>query len=236
MNSGWFNLILFLVLAAVIILCSFNIATYSDIKNGNTNAPDISDGECTAMIVVNSIILIFAGFALIFYVYKVYDNATELYQKGYDVNGTTVKVVLSKGKYTPNSPPVQIFLWLFSTFIFVVSIFNVMNATKINNSNANNAVSAPGAFLAFSWILLGIAAIYFFYTTFRTFIPKAFKELPFLDAAKLITKGLKEKATIPSIMPCDCSKKTSVSKDAFKTIFPDGLANIIDTTSKYNLK
>jgi hypothetical protein len=238
MNDGWFNLILFLVLAGVIILCSFNIATYSDIQNGNTNAPDITDGECTVMIVINSLLLVAGGLTLIYYIYKVYDNATDLYQKGYDVDGTTIKVVLSTGKYTPNSVPVQIFLWIFSTFVFIVSIFNVVNATKLDSDNTNNAVVTPGAFLAFSWVLLVIALGYFLYTTFRTFIPKALKELKFLDAATLVAKGLSQKATIPSIIPCDCSKKVDISIDKFNQFLGGDikLNNITDKISKYHLK
>ena len=247
MNTGWFNLIVFLVLAAVIILCSFNVATYSDIKNGNTNAPDITDGECTTMIIINSILLASASLTLIYYIYKMYQNAVSMF---WDENGErassltlgkdgkTIDKVIEEGGYVPNQPTTQMFLWLFSTFIFIGSLFNLINAYKIHGGSDTNAVNVGSAFVAFSWILFVIALFYWLYTTFRTFVPKGFREVPFLSLLEVYKESLTSKPTIPSIMPCDCSKMGKVSIDEFKKAFPGKELKTIsknDLNSNYNL-
>ena len=209
MNPGWFNLILFLVLAAVIILCSFNVATYSDIKNGNTNAPDITDSECTAMIIINSILLVAASLTLIYYLYKAYQGAIEVYESRFDFVGSDV--VAYTGPNRPNNLFTQMFLWLFGTFAFVTSIFNLINATKLNNSDANNAVSTSGAFLAFSWILLAITLGNFIYVTFRTFVPKKLEEQSIFTLTSLFGKSLKTKPTVPSLMVGECKGKVNIN-------------------------
>jgi hypothetical protein len=245
MNAGWFNLIVFLVLAAVIILCAFNVATYSDIKNGNTNAPDITDGECTAMIVINSVLLTAASLTLIYYIYKMYQNSVSMFW-GPDgkassltvgKDGKTIDEVIAKGDYTPNQPGTQIFLWLFSTGIFIISLFNLINAYKIHGGSDTNAVNVGGEFIAFSWILLVIALFYWFYTTFRTFVPKKFKEVPFLSLLSIYKESLTSKPTIPSIMPCDCTKLGGITIDDFIKGFPLPMIRNIpkkDIISEYN--
>jgi hypothetical protein len=210
MNAGWFNLILFLVLAGVIILCSFNIATYSDIKNGNTNAPDITDGECTAMIVINTILLVTAVLTLIYYIYQVYKGAVQIFEnKEYAVEGKTVFRIFNQ-ESRPNKPMTQLFLWLFATFAFIVSLFNLINATKINNSDANNAVSSSGAFLAFSWIIMFIALGYFLYTTFRTLLPKELERVSLFGLGSIFSKTLTTKPTIPTLIPGECKGKVNM--------------------------
>jgi hypothetical protein len=210
MNAGWFNLILFLVLAGVIILCAFNVATYSDIKNGNTNAPDITDGECTAMIVINTILLVTASLTLIYYILKVYQGAVEIYES--DVIYKDGKVSGFEGKYKANNRWTQIFLWLFSTFTFIVSLFNLINTTKLNNSDANNAVSSSGSLLAFSWIFFFIALGYFLYTTFRTLSPKKLREVEFFTLSSVFGKSLVAKPTIPQIMVGECKGKVTMDE------------------------
>jgi len=247
MNAGWFNLIVFLVLASVIILCSFNVATYSDIKNGNTNAPDITDGECTAMIIINSILLTAASLTLIYFIYKMYQNSVSMFldESGERASsltlgksGKTIDEIIADGGYSPNEPYTQIFLWLFSTGIFVVSLFNLINAYKIHGGSDSNAVNVSSGFIAFSWILLVIALLYWLYTTFRTFVPKKFKEVPFLSLLDIYKESLTSKPTLPGLMPCDCSKMGKISIDEFKKAFPGTELKSIsknDLNSNYNL-
>lgn len=238
MNAGWFNLILFLVLAGVIILCSFNVATYSDIKNGNTNAPDITDGECTAMIIINTILLVAASLTLIYYIYQIYQGAVNIFENEYTVSGDTVSGFL-KQPYKPNSAPTQIFLWLFSTFAFIVSLFNLINATKINNSDANNAVSSSGAFLAFSWILMFVALVYFLYTTFRTLLPEKLESVSLFDLSGIFKKTLTTKPAVPQLVVGECKSKVNMvdfNNYLIKTLKLSGDKpfSVVDkTTSKY---
>lgn len=245
MTPGWFNLLIFVVLSAVIILCSFNIATYNDIKNGNTNAPDITNGECIAMIVINSALLAGAVIALFYYIYQIYSNAVSIY---FDENGNRKTTIVVKGQevvgyvpdkpYNYNTPPVQMFLWVFSTFVFVGGILNLVNAYKLYNGSDTNATSVNGAFIAFSWIFVIVAFIYWGYTTIRTIANAGkFKEVKFFKFLNVAKTSLTEKATLPSIMPCDCSKFQVVKPAAFNDyIGKPGLKTITDTASKYNLK
>jgi hypothetical protein len=178
------NLLVFIVLVGIIILSSYNIATYSDILNGNTNAPDIDSGECTAMIVVNSILIAASAFAIFFFIYRLIDQSligiytkegdamygTEGIEDGRWIEGYTIDP--TKTKYFPNPKWVQYSLWLISTFVFTASVLNVINVVKLNNGSDSNAVNPGTAYLVFSILFCIVAGVFFGYTTFRSLIPR----------------------------------------------------------------
>lgn len=178
------NLLVFIVLVGIIILSSYNIATYSDILNGNTNAPDIDSGECKAMIAVNVILIVAAVLSIFFFIYRLIDqaliglydeNGNALYGKegieaGRWIEGYTIDP--ANTKYFPNPKWVQYSLWLISTFIFVTSILNLINVIKLNNGSDSNAVNPGTAYLVFSVLLCIVTGLFFVYTTFRSLIPR----------------------------------------------------------------
>ena len=208
------NILVFIVLVGVIILSSYNIATYSDILNGNTNAPDIDSGECTAMIWINSILIVAAVLAIFFFIYRLIDQALiNIWGKEGGFQGVTegIKngrletsvVNTAKTQYAANTKRTQMVLWVISTFIFTASILNILNVIKLRNGTDSNAVSPGVGFLAVSIIFAIVAGLFFLYTTFRSLIPK--------EAAYDITfKSLFAAAQNPLVVTkCDCPPKTN---------------------------
>lgn len=202
------NILVFIVLVGVIVLSSYNIATYSDILNGNTSAPDIDSGECKAMIAVNIILIVASVLAIFFFIYRLIGQA--LYGiwvgKG-GLQGTTegieggllkTSVLNPDTEYIPNNRFTQMTLWLISTFIFITSILNILNTVKLRNGNDNNAVTPGVGFLVISIIFVIITGLFFLYTTFRSLIPKG-------AAYNITFKSLFESTQKPVIVTkCDC--------------------------------
>jgi hypothetical protein len=206
------NILVFIVLVGVIVLSSYNIATYSDILNGNTNAPDIDSGECKAMIAVNVILIVASVLAIFFFIYRLIGQA--LYGiwvgKGGLVGATegieggllkTSNIDASKTEYIPNNRFTQMTLWLISTFIFIASILNILNIIKLRNGSDSNAVTPGVGFLTMSIILVIVTGLFFLYTTFRSLIPKT-------AAYNITFKSLFESAQKPLVVTkCDCPPK-----------------------------
>jgi hypothetical protein len=208
------NILVFIVLVGVIVLSSYNIATYSDILNGNTNAPDIDSGECTAMIWINSILIVAAVLAIFFFIYRLIGEALNklwLADGGLDgaksesIGGIekTSTINPKKTDYIANTKRTQMVLWLISTFIFTASVLNILNVIKLRNGSDSNAVSPGAGFLAVSIIFSVVTGLFFLYTTFRALIPK--------EAAYDITfKSLFTAAQTPLVVTkCDCPPKTN---------------------------
>lgn len=212
-SVGLINAIVFFILIAVVVLCAFNVSTYSDILQGNRLAPDIGDGECITMIIINVLLILGAVFGGYFFIKKVYSAAVDKFFETVDgvlvpkqnaisdiPGGVEYKKL--EGKYVPNNSGTQIVLWLVSTFIFVASILNLMNLTKLKNGDdANAAVPSTGVYVM-SWALFGIAGLYWVYTTLRTLMPRIPNyKIDFVE----FFKAAAEKPVIP-IVPCDCTK------------------------------
>jgi hypothetical protein len=175
---------LFFILIGVIILCSYNVAIYGDIKNGNLNAPDISNGTATTMVVINSIFIAVAAVALLAVIYFAYTDAVDpkILEKIGDDGISEEKdkdgVVygysyLGSGKgYYPNRPRVQLWLWTFSTGVFIISLFNLIQYMKISEGPSSTAVNAGTGYVILTWLVFGVAGVYWLYTSFRTFYPR----------------------------------------------------------------
>lgn len=213
-SVGFINAVVFFILIAVVILCALNLSTYSDILQGNRLAPDISDGECITMIVINSIIIVASIIGGYFFIRKIYANAVDKFFTK-DSSGNLVPILEKeeiapegvehkslRGKYVPNNSGTQITLWLVSSFIFVASILNLTNMTKLKNGDdANAAVPSSGVYLI-SWALFGVAGIYWVYTTLRTIMPRIPNyKIEFME----FFKAAAEKPVIP-IVPCECDR------------------------------
>jgi hypothetical protein len=212
-SVGLINGIVFFILIAVVVLCAVNLSTYSDILQGNKLAPDISDGECITMIVINVLLILGAVFGGYFFIKKVYAAAVDKFfttvdgvlVPKYDVESEIPGGIEYKklyGKYVPNNSGTQIVLWLVSTFIFVASILNLMNLTKLKNGDDANAVVPSTGVYIISWALFGIAGLYWVYTTLRTLMPRIPNyKIDFIE----FFKAAAEKPVVP-IVPCDCTK------------------------------
>ena len=176
-NSGGivYNVVIFLVLVLVIVLCGYNITAYTDIINGNVSAPDISNGTCIFMIIANTFIIILCAVGIWLTLKKGF-NATKDSGKDYiekmGVDNETVELYGQKGAYVANSWGVQWGLFVFSTIATIVTLFNVIQLTKISSSDNPDAVSPNGAFIFFNWFVFLLALVYWGYVSFRTLFKK----------------------------------------------------------------
>lgn len=223
---------LFFILIGVIILCSYNAATYSDIRNGNTNAPDISNTTATAMIVINAIFIVVSSVSLLGVIYAAYKGALDTTIP--DIDGI-IKTTNSDGEevysyadygrnYRPNRPRTQLWLWVFSTGIFVMSLFNVIQYMKIAEGPDTTAVNVGGFYVFFTWFIFAVALVYWLYTSIRTFYPRKYQ-------AKLLYRLNLFKPSIESSGKADTSK--SAMKDFCKTAMDaKAVAERLNSTAK----
>jgi len=74
-SSVWMDVLIFLLLVGIVVLCSFNAATYYRIHNENiTNIDSISPSAAVALAWINIIIAVFTGIVCIYYLYKIIRN------------------------------------------------------------------------------------------------------------------------------------------------------------------
>lgn len=179
----WLSVLIFLIIIAVIVLSAINITSYSDILQGNKNAPGISDGEAIGMIIANVVLIIFSIFAIIGVVRSVYKmalgpNPDKLFMSRENTDGSASVIYKNYGDYTPNKFGTNLFLWIFSTLATIISALNIIQYTKISQgSSENDTVTVGTAYILLTWVVFALCFGYWGYVSFRTFVPRKYQPI-----------------------------------------------------------
>jgi hypothetical protein len=192
-TSTWLNIVILITLFSIIFLCCYNISVHVNLLENDYDI-GIQKSISVFMVILNCLLIIIL-FVIMYFIAK--NQYTFLLSLLPDDSLIPENVV------RPNGMRTQIFLWILSTLILIVTFLNAIQYSKIISSDETSSANAGTVYTIFQWVIFVIALAYWIYTSFKTLVPSN-KWDKFKQAVKLA-------ATTNVDIKSKDTKKTTIS-------------------------